>query len=150
MTPYRAYGGSVQSPPLARTPERTVPMSITTRAPSPPVLPEQTLFANEGKLSVSIDFGASDLIPVDLCFSAGLSASRHYLFGCVKFPAHNSHPVSRRKTLSFGLRVKTLFEVARSLSTNSSATYPVAYTRDARIRALTRPLAQSTLTPAST
>ena len=58
-SPYSAYGGSVQSPPLARTPERSVPMSVTTRGPSPPVLPQQTSFANEGKLSVSIDFGAS-------------------------------------------------------------------------------------------
>lgn len=61
-SPYAPYGapGPVQTPPLARTPEqRSVPMSVTTRGPSPPSMAQQLSFAtDEGKLSVSIDFGA--------------------------------------------------------------------------------------------
>ncbi len=60
-SPFSPYGVPVpvQTPPLARTPEqRSVPMSVTTRGPSPPSMPQQLSFAaDEGKLSVSIDFG---------------------------------------------------------------------------------------------
>ena len=61
-SPFSPYGAPapVQTPPLARTPEqRSVPMTVTTRGSSPPSMPQQLSFAaDEGKLSVSIDFGA--------------------------------------------------------------------------------------------
>ncbi|KAI0370869.1 actin-like ATPase domain-containing protein [Pilatotrama ljubarskyi] len=57
-----AYVGysPVQSPPMARTsPDRTLAMSVTSRGTSPPIVPQQPSFADEGKLSVSIDFGTT-------------------------------------------------------------------------------------------
>ncbi|KAJ8482579.1 hypothetical protein ONZ51_g5262 [Trametes cubensis] len=56
------YGGfsPVQSPPMARTsPDRTLNMSFTARRSSPPMVPQQSAFADERKLSVSIDFGTT-------------------------------------------------------------------------------------------
>lgn len=59
-SPYSAYSSTIQSPPLARTtPDRSVAMSVTSRGQTPPALPQQMSFADEGKLSVSIDFGES-------------------------------------------------------------------------------------------
>ncbi len=56
-TPYSAYSTPIQSPPLARTSPGLVPMSVTSRGPSPPAIPQPLSFADEGKISVSIDFG---------------------------------------------------------------------------------------------
>ena len=60
-SPYSTYASStVQSPPLARTtPDRSVAMSVTSRGQSPPAVPQQVSYGDEGKLSVSIDFGES-------------------------------------------------------------------------------------------
>ncbi|EIW56662.1 actin-like ATPase domain-containing protein [Trametes versicolor FP-101664 SS1] len=50
----------MQSPPMARTsPDRTLAMSVTSRGNSPPIALQQSSFADEGKLSVSIDFGTT-------------------------------------------------------------------------------------------
>ena len=59
VSPYSAYSASIQSPPLARTSPGTVPMTVTSRGPSPPSMAQPLSFADEGKISVSIDFGES-------------------------------------------------------------------------------------------
>ncbi|CDO70397.1 hypothetical protein BN946_scf184999.g37 [Trametes cinnabarina] len=60
--PSTVYNGHnpFQSPSIARTsPDRTLSMSVTSRGISPPIASQQTTFSDEGKLSVSIDFGTT-------------------------------------------------------------------------------------------
>ena len=97
---YNMFATPLQVPGFAMTAERSVPMTVSQPSSSPPRAPHMPL-SDEGKVSVSIDFGASHRLR-SAC-EASCVRRRYDVLGCSKCLMQGSGP---RSALTLRLRAR--------------------------------------------